>query len=212
METSLVAQSRATERGKSGTRKVRAAGQVPAVVYGPKQDAIAVSVDPHALSEMFRKSNNRNTVVEIKLDGQVLHCLVREVQRHPLSRTIEHVDFYKVEANQAVVVEVPVNTTGKSKGLASGGRVQIVRKTLDVKCAYTAIPTSVDVDVSDLDVGDYLKVSQLTAPSGVQLVFSQDFPVVRIEGKQKDKAEEAQAAGDKKDDKKPEAKKAEAKK
>lgn len=219
METSLVATSRDTSRGKSGSRKVRATGQVPAVLYGKDQAPTAIQVDPHTLSEIFRKSNNRNTVIELDFNKQKLTCLVREVQRHPLSRKIEHVDFFKVDAKSPVRVEVPITASGKAKALSSGGRVQIVRRTVDVECALGDIPASIDIDVSELDVGDYVKVSQIKAPKGTKVKFDQDFPVVRAEGKQKELVEApiaaaataegaaaAPAAGDKKaegGDKKP---------
>lgn len=195
MEANLNATVRDTSRGKTGARKVRAAGQIPAIVYGPSHAAMAIQIDPYILSEIFRKSQNRNTVVYMALDGKTIPCLVREVQRHPLSRVIEHVDFYKVEADQKVRVEVPVVPTGKAKGISSGGRVQVVRRTVDVACAYDRIPATIEVDVSELDVNEYVRVSQLKAPADVTVVYSQDFPVVRVEGKQKERLEEAPAAG-----------------
>ena len=194
METSIVATARDTSRGKSGSRKVRATGQVPAVLYGKGQEPTAIQIDPHALSEIFRKSNNRNTVIELDFNKTKLTCLVREVQRHPLSRKIEHVDFFKVDSKSPVRVEVPVTTSGKAKALSSGGRVQIVRRTIDIECSLDAIPASIDIDVSALDVGDYVKVSQIASPTGTKIKFDQDFPVVRAEGKQKELIEAPIAA------------------
>jgi large subunit ribosomal protein L25 len=193
MDTQLTANVRATSRGKTDSRKVRAAGQLPAVVYSGGSEARSISVDPRALVDMFRKSQNRNTVVELTLDGTLVPCLVREVQRHPLSREILHVDFQALDAKKPVNVEVPLVATGKAKGLASGGRVEVLRRSLKVSCAFNKIPTSLEFDASDLDVGDIARVSQVKAPEGVEVVFEADYPIVTVSGKIKDKAEAAAA-------------------
>lgn len=194
METTITANERRTQDGKTGTRKVRRAGRLPAVVYGPNSPAISIDVEPHALVELFRKTQNRNTIVELSLDGQTIPCMVREVQRNPLTREILHVDFYRLEKSRPVSVEVPVVATGKSKGLALGGRVQVLRRTLRVACSYDRIPSAIEVDTTDLDIGDSIKVDQIRAPEGVEVVYDQVFPVISVAGKQKEAA--APAAGE----------------
>lgn len=193
METTLSASTRDLGRGKTGARKVRGAGQLPAVVYGPNDAPLAITVDPRVLSEIYRKSQNRNTVVELSLDGQNIPCLVREVQRHPVSRELIHVDFYRLAADRKVVVSVPVTTTGKAAGLSLGGRVQIVRREIKVRVDFDKIPTAIEVDVTPMNVGDTVRASGVIAPAGAELVYDQDFPVVTIAGKQKER-EEAPAA------------------
>lgn len=194
METTLTATPRDTARGKSGSRKVRKAGTLPAVVYGPGSAPRSISVDPRALVEMFRKSRDRNTIVQLEIEGTAVPCLVRDVQRHPVSREILHVDFLEMAADRPVKVPVPLESVGKSKGLSLGGRVMLVRRTLDVECAYDRIPKTLQIDVTELDIGDSVLVDQITAPEGVKIVFDKRFPVLTILGKARDRgAAEAEA-------------------
>jgi large subunit ribosomal protein L25 len=194
MDTTLAATPRQTARGKSAARKVRKAGKLPAVIYGPGSENLSVEVDPRTLTEMFRKSQDRNTVVQLKVDGKTVPALVREVQRHPLSREILHVDFYRVAKERPVVVEVPVAVTGKAAGLALGGRVLVLRRTLWVKCAYDAIPTVLTIDVTPMNIGDTVQASQVVLPSGVALSTDTEFPVIQLAGKLKERVEEAPVA------------------
>jgi large subunit ribosomal protein L25 len=191
MQTTLAAIARPHKLGKSDARKVRLAGSLPAVVYGPHEEATPIEINPKQLVEIFRKSGNRNTVVELELGGQTVPCLVREVQRHPLSREILHVDFFKVAAGREVEVQVPVKPVGKAKGLSLGGRVLVVRRKLTIRCAYDKIPESITFDVGPLEIGDKVMVSQMTAPEGATIVFDQDFQVILLAGKVRERAEVA---------------------
>ncbi len=194
MDTQLSASVRDHSQGKGGARKARKSGGLPAVIYGPSHAPESVTVEPKALEEIFRHSQNRNTLVQLQLGGKSVPVLVREVQRHPVSRQILHVDFYRVDANHPVRVQVPVVATGKAKGLAGGGRVQIMRRALDVLVPYDQIPAAIEVDTTELDVADVIRVSAVVPPKGAKLLFDQDFPVVTVAGKVRDRAEEAPAA------------------
>lgn len=184
MDTNLPATLR-TATGKSVNRKLRAAGQVPAVVYADGKTVAQIAVDPHALSEIFRKSQNRNTIVNLEIDGKVTPALVKEATRHPVSRLIEHVDFYALSADKPVVVNVPLLGVGKPAGAANGGRLQYIRRHVKARCAIDAIPSVFEIDITPLNVGEHIKASQIAAPAGVEVVFDHDFPVVSISGKKK---------------------------
>lgn len=194
METTLAAHVRSMSTGKSNARKIRKAGRIPAVMYGVAMDATPIEVDPYVLAEMFRKSGNRNTVVRLDLDGAITFALVREVQRHPVTRQLLHIDFIKVDEQHPVTVEVPIRPVGKAKGLALGGRVQVSRRTVTIEAVYTKIPEFIDVDVTQLDIGDRITAAQLTVPEGARLVYTQDFPVITVLGKAKERAEAPAAA------------------
>jgi len=195
MDTTLEVTPRET-RGKGSSRKARAAGTVPAVVYGPTETPKAISVDPLKLKELFKQTGDRNTVVQVKIgDAAPVACLVREVQKHPASREILHVDFYAVPKAGEVTVLVPVNPVGRPKGALLGGRVRLVRRALKLACPADRIPSKLDIDVTPLDVGDYLKASQVPLPEGCSMVWKQDFNIVGILGKVK-KEEEAPAAAE----------------
>ncbi|MBN2799838.1 MAG: 50S ribosomal protein L25 [Deltaproteobacteria bacterium] len=183
METSLNAELRQDNFGKEGARKLRASGGLPGVVYGPESSPISITVDPHELDTIFRHSQNRNTVVELQVGDETIPCLVREVQRHPVTRAYKHVDFYRLSLARPVTVMVPVVSVGKSLGASIGGRVRIIRREMKVRCPYTMIPATVPVDVTKMNIGDMVKASEIPAPEGTELLFETDFNVVTIYGK-----------------------------
>ncbi len=171
--------------GKGGARKSRAAGRIPAVLYGPSQAALSISVDPLALHELFKATGNRNTVVQLEIDGATpVPCLVRDVQRHPVSRELLHIDFYAVP-DHPIEVMIPVKTTGRPKGLLLGGHLRIIHHTVKAICRYDRIPDALVADVSNIDVDEFMNISQLPVPDGVTLVYDRDFPVINVYGKSK---------------------------
>jgi len=183
METNLDAVVRDASRGKSGARKVRASGRLPAVLYGRDAQSTPVDVDPFAFQTLFRKTQNRNTVVNLQMGGESIPCLVRDVQRHPVSREIIHVDFYRLEAGQEVQVDVPIRSVGKPRGATMGGRLRVLIRTVPVRCAFEVIPEALIVDVTRMNVGDMVKVSEIAPPAGVQVLYEQDYNVLTVYGK-----------------------------
>ncbi len=182
MDTTLDVTPR-SETGKGWARQVRAEGKVPAVVYGPTTDPKTVTVDPQALVDLFKATQDRNTIVQLQVEGATHPCLVREVQRHPLTREILHVDFYAVPQDKQIEVMVPLNPVGRPKGATLGGRVRLIRRELRAAAIFDKIPKQFDVDVSHLDIGDRMKASEIPMPEGVSLAFDNDFDVIELYGK-----------------------------
>ncbi|MEZ4241168.1 MAG: 50S ribosomal protein L25 [Myxococcota bacterium] len=171
-------------QGKGASRKARADGKVPAVVYGPAHEAQSVTIDPVELVELFKTSRNRNTIVSVVVDGaEGVPCLVREVQRHPLSRDILHVDFFAVPREEEIEVMVPIRPVGRPAGAQLGGRLRLIRREVKVTCRYDRIPEAIEVDSTPLDIGQFVKASQMPLPEGVSLVSDHDFNVVSVVGK-----------------------------
>jgi large subunit ribosomal protein L25 len=183
------------DSGKGVARKLRAVGKIPAIIYGPGSEPIPVSASPDALVDMFNRSGNRNMLVDLQVGGDSIACLVREVQRHPVSRDIVHVDFYRVGADRTVVVDVAVNTVGTPVGAKLGGRLRLIRRSLQATCLPKDIPASFDLDVTAMEVGDFVTAFEVPLPSGVALVSDVDFNVVSCYGKSAEK-EEAEAEGE----------------
>lgn len=194
MDLSLEATPRPTQN-KGQNRRTRKGGQIPAVVYGREHAPVSIFVDPVRLVTMFKETGDRNTVVQLKVGASSVPCLVREVQRHPLSREILHVDFYAVPTTDEVEVMVPVEPTGRPKGAQAGGRLRIIRRELKVACRYDRIPAKVLVDVSELDIGGFVKASQIPTAEGVRIVVDHDFNVVSVYGKRQDEGAPATPAG-----------------
>lgn len=185
--------------GKGAARKIRAQGLLPAVIYRAGQPATSISLDPRELENAFRRSGNRNTLVDLGVDGNNFVCLVKSTQRDPVTANLLHVDFYEVLDTEAVSVSVPVEPVGKAAGVVAGGKLRVIRRDLTVSCKPGDIPATVQVDVTKLNVGDFIRVSGIAAPSGVEIVAPNDFNVLTVVGKrgmQVVEAEDDSAEGD----------------
>jgi len=172
-----------TATGKGSARKLRRAGSVPAVVYRAGGAAEHLTLDPTQLETIFRTTNNRNTLLKLEgLDSNKV-CLIRDVQRHPVSRVIRHVDLYEVSPNDDVRVVVNVVPEGTSMGVKAGGKLQVLRRYLDVVCKPNAIPQHIAVDVTNLDIAGFAKLSAVKAPEGCSFPYKGDFNLVTVIGK-----------------------------
>jgi large subunit ribosomal protein L25 len=166
--------------GKGGARKVRASGKIPAVIYRGGGAADSIAIDPAALELAFKRTGNPNTLVAVDVEGAVRTCLVRHTQRHPVSRVLRHVDFYEVNAAESVDVVVPLRIVGTSVGVKAGGKLKQSRRELPVSVAAGKIPDTIDLDVSGLDIGQRIRVSEIALPDGAVVKFNQDFDLVEI--------------------------------
>jgi large subunit ribosomal protein L25 len=154
--------------GKSVTRKLRAAGEVPAVIYGRGEPARQLTVNAHELERLFAQVHYENTVLTLDIDGAgSVRALVREVQKHAFRADVLHVDFQEVHRGDRVHVTVPLRLVGSSPGVRAGGLVQHALNEIEVDCDADRIPDHIDVDVSTLEIGDVVHVRDLQLPEGV---------------------------------------------
>ncbi|ENO17356.1 ribosomal 5S rRNA E-loop binding protein Ctc/L25/TL5 [Schaalia cardiffensis F0333] len=170
----LVAQTR-SEFGKGAARRARRAGLVPAVVYGHGGDPLHLDVPGHELFLIVR--GNANALVELKIDGKSQLALVKDVQRHPVSRSILHADFLAVKAGEKVDVEVPLVLVGEA---APATQAAIEEHTITVKASATAIPESIEVDITGLVAGTVVRASDLVLPKGVECELDAEKDIVII--------------------------------
>lgn len=175
--------------GKGDARSLRRQGLVPGVVYGKGLSACTVAVDPKALNQAIATEAGMNTLITLQgdgsFDGKVV--ILKEVQVHPLRREPVHYDFQAVDLTQKVHVMVPVHAIGKSKGEKNGGQLQIIRHELEVVCLPDSIPTSIDIDVTALNIGDVVHINDIGLPAGVEVPHEVNFTVITVTGQ---KAEE----------------------
>ena len=169
--------------GKGAARKIRAAGSIPALVYRGGAEAAHITIQPAEIERVFRKSMNRNTLISIEAGGSKRICLVKDVQRHPLSQKIMHIDFYEVDPGEDVRVEVNVKPVGTAVGVQMGGRLRTLRRTVDVVCRPGNIPSVVNADVAGVEIGRFLKLSDITAPDGSVFPYAYDFNLFTVVGK-----------------------------
>ncbi|MEO5510712.1 MAG: 50S ribosomal protein L25 [Longimicrobiales bacterium] len=162
------------DMGKGVARKLRAAGKVPAVMYGHGETTRSLTVDAHELQLLFSKVHWENTLIQLDIGGESVSTLVREVQSHAYKSDILHVDFYQIHANEALEVEIPVRLLGTPAGIKLGGMLSHSINDLMVRCLPANIPDHIDVDVSHLGLNEAVHVSDLKLPAGVESVIEGD--------------------------------------
>ncbi|EYT51993.1 50S ribosomal protein L25 [Leucobacter sp. UCD-THU] len=160
--------------GKGAARKLRAAGQTPAVVYGHGTDPVHVSVETHPLSLIVRHAN---AIIELDIDGRQELVLVKDVQRDPVRQIIEHIDLLVVKKGETVEVEVPVHVTGES---FSGTNALQELNTLRLSVPATSIPENVEVNVEGLEEGAQILAGAVALPAGATLLDPEDQLVVHV--------------------------------
>ena len=159
--------------GKGVATKLRQQGKIPAVVYGGHRDPVAITVDRKAVSELIQKSEHGiRSIFLLKMSGtdQQRHAMIKEVQLDPISRKMTHIDFVRVLMDEVVRVTIPVHLTGTAEGIKAGGILDWQVRDLHVECLPNAIPDSVDVDMSNVGMHQYIHISDLKLPEGVKVL------------------------------------------
>lgn len=159
--------------GKGAARKLRAAGRIPAIVYGHEMEPIRVTVDQQETEHLFSTISVENTIVDLTIDDEkdAVRALVREVQTHAFRPSILHVDFLRIQQGVAVELTIPVHLEGIAVGVKdSGGVLDHVIHEVPVRCIPSLIPEAFHVDVSGLEIGDALHVSDIPLEEGVEIL------------------------------------------
>lgn len=182
MEAIALESSLRDANGKGPARRLRAAGRVPAVIYGHGvAEPVSVSLDPKALDAALANPKADNALFQINVDGGASHTvLVRELQRHPVSRVILHVDLVAPDLDQQIDTAVPLSFTGKSVGVVTGGRLRTPYREVRLRAKPADIPAVIEVDITPLDQGDAVLVSQLALPEGVEAIYERDYVVAKV--------------------------------
>jgi large subunit ribosomal protein L25 len=165
-------------RGQRGTKsavKVREEGRIPAIVYGHKREAVAVSVDAHDLVEGLHHGHR---LFDVQIDRKPEKVIVKDLQYDHLGRKIIHADFMRVDVTEEIRIEVPIELKGTAKGAHEGGIIEEHVDHLEVECRVTEIPESIVVSVKDVGLGDAIHAADIELPEGVKLVSSPETLIV----------------------------------
>ena len=196
MEALLEATVRTTI-GKNEARRTRREGKVPATVYGASsaggnRDAVSISVEPKALLKILHSEAGANTLISLKLDGADTKVLVKDFQLDPVTHHVLHADFYRVAMDRMIEVTIPILIKGEPKGVKlQGGILEFVRREIQIECLPSDIPEHVDVDVTELMVGQGIRLREVATNPKWQLLTDGDAMLVHVILA---KAEEAAAA------------------
>lgn len=166
------------EIGKGVARQIRMAGKIPGVVYGPETDPIPVSVEEREFRTAMRHASS-GSILNLSLDGKETKAVLRELQRDPVTSRVLHIDFHAISMNKPIHVAIPIHFVGSPVGVkVDGGIMQATMREIEISCLPVNIPEHLEVDVSELRIGDSIHVSNVSIPNATILADAQRTIVV----------------------------------
>lgn len=179
-----------TSTGKGISRKLRAAGRIPGIVYGRGMEPVAISLEPKALNAAIAGEGGLNNLITLEGGGDLdkVVVIVAEIQRDAIKRIPEHVDLHRVNMNEKVRVNVPVSLVGTAAGVKEGGLLDFAHHSLHIECLPGQIPEHIEINIADLKIGHVIHVSEISFPAGAKCVDNPKTPVVGVLGKAKEEA------------------------
>jgi large subunit ribosomal protein L25 len=180
--------------GKGPNRRLRAQGQVPAVLYGRGMESVNLAVASHSLERTL--SHGFNQLIDLAGAKQAAGRLVllKEVQRDPVSQRLLHCDFYEVDTSKKIHISVPLHLEGKAHGVEMGGVLEPLVREIEVQCLPLEIPDSLSLDVAALDIGDALHASDLELPPNVEMMIDEGLTLVHVIAPRIEAVEEVEEA------------------
>jgi large subunit ribosomal protein L25 len=171
-----------TSRGKNEARRLRVTGKIPAVIYGEREGGVAIAVDPKGLTKILQTELGANTLISLKLPGGAdARVLVKEYQYDPVTHQLLHADFYKVALDKVIRVTVTVVPRGEPKGVKQqGGVLDIVHRQLELECLPGDIPEHIEVDVTEMMVGQSVRVRDVATSEKWKAVSDPDMMLMHV--------------------------------
>jgi large subunit ribosomal protein L25 len=169
-------------KSKGAAKRARRLGKIPGIFYGPKTETVPFQVNGKDFVNRVAGIEGSH-LIRIKSDAAALAdrvALVKEMQFHPVDGQIIHLDFYEVDLKEKIRVKVPLHFTGKAAGVVRGGILQPIVREVEVECLPLDIPEYLEIEVSSLDIGDSLHITDLPIPEGVTAIYEDSFPVVSV--------------------------------
>lgn len=169
------------QSGKGAARKLRAVGRIPAILYGHGDETRSLSLDAHEVNLLIAAISVDNTIISLEIDGAgTQDVLIRDVQTHPYRPEVLHLDFIQIHAGEPIRLQVPVRLTGAAPGVVnSGGVLDHVLYDLEIECLPRDIPEVAEVDISHLEIGDSVRVSDVSLPR-VTILNDADLPIASV--------------------------------
>ena len=176
----ILASEPRTEKGSRPAGRLRREGKVPAVVYGLGTDTVSITVPARELQHILAGEAGANSLINLDVDGQNVLTLARQIHRHPTRGELVHVDFVRISRDVAVSAEIPIHLTGEATGVRDGGLLEQLLFHLTVEAMPGNIPVSIEIDVTELAIGDQLRVEDIPLPEGVATHAEADFVVAQV--------------------------------
>jgi len=169
--------------GNGPARALRRQGRIPAVLYGPGQKPVLLSVDKNELEGVVKGRQVSQLLLNLIIQNgrnRKRTAMIKELQANPVTRNFLHVDFYEVAMDRKIRVSVPVVPLGKAKGVENGGILQVIRRELEVLCLPSSIPEKFEIDISHLDIGDAIHVEDIPRGENVEIPADTNFTVITV--------------------------------
>lgn len=185
-------------KGKGAARAVRRERKIPAIIYGINKQNVSIALAENEIEREYHLGGFFSKLLELKAGKDSLYVLPKDVQMHPVTDRIQHIDFLQVTEKSTIKAFVPVRFLGMEKcaGLKRGGNLNIVRHELELVCGVNNIPRVIEIDISKMNIGDSLHISAVALPEGVTpAITSRDFTIATIAGRG-GKQDKEDAAGD----------------
>lgn len=182
------------DTGKGAARRLRAKGLIPGVLYGRGAGTVGVAVAPKPLTQALNSPQRRNALLKLELSGEQHLCMIKELQVHPVTRAVLHVDLYKVTLEQSVLAKVPFLAEGRAKGVVAGGEINVIYRELPVRTTPDQIPAFIKVDVTNMELGDFVRTKDLQLPPGVEVLFDPERSLISCAEPRKRPPEEEEGA------------------
>jgi large subunit ribosomal protein L25 len=193
MSEAVIEVARRERTGKGENRRLRGAGQIPAVLYGADKEPVAIQVPRRLLLDLFKRGGHENRIFLLKLAGtdQTRHAMIRDLQVNPTTSEVTHLDFQRIAMDRKLRVKVRLELDGVPHGVKNeGGVLDFVTREVEVECLPSAIPASIHLDVAELGIGQHLEAAALKLPEGVTFLGD---PTAVIASVKHAKAEEVAA-------------------
>jgi large subunit ribosomal protein L25 len=176
----LKAKQRETS-GKGAARRLRQNKAIPGIVYGPESEPVMLSLDAIEFDKIIRENGSTGLFFNLKIEGNKSKTvMLKEMQMDTFGLNYLHIDLHEIDMDTKVTISIPVEVVGKSKGVEEGGVVQTIRRELDVVCKPADTPESIQIDISDLGIGDSVHVEEIDLGDNVEIPFDVDFTVITI--------------------------------
>ncbi|HSY81652.1 MAG TPA: 50S ribosomal protein L25 [Gemmatimonadaceae bacterium] len=181
MATAQLTATPRTGTGKGAARKMRAAGQIPGIIYGHAREPQALAINTRDFEKLLEHISAESTVIELAVGGKMSRTLIREIQRHPFRREFLHVDFQELVAGETVSVRIPIVLVGVPEGVRlEGGVMDQTLRDLEIEVDPVNMPNHIDVNVENMKIGESVHVSDLTLPPGVTAITEGDTTIVVV--------------------------------
>jgi len=185
MSTNKITAEVRESSGKGVARKLRAAGRIPAVLYGQGHDGVSLTLDSYELNQLLATAGAKTSVLELEVKdggkGPRRNVLIKEVQKHPYKDIILHMDLLEIAMDEEISVMVPIEIVGTAKGVRlDGGILEMKRRELEIVCLPHIIPDTLTIDVTELEIGDNIHVEDVKVPVGVTITHDTNFTIMTL--------------------------------